>query len=276
MEENKLQSEMIKELYAELYDQHQTHTDDVEFILDLIGKQSKRVLEVGCGSGRILIPLAMSGHDTTGFDIDDSMSNIIPGKIAAELKNIRWHRADAVRDKWSVGFDVVILAGNILFNIEGMSSGAEYKKAQELFIQKAATALSPGGYVYIDYSPYASNGRTLVRQGQSCEDDGKICWSWEGTDAAGNFEKDTITSGSFDEETGILKFKRFREQRLIDGRVIKDESQKVKHYATLEQIHGWLANAGFIVELECENFARKPIDDDSRNVIIYAKKRSDS
>lgn len=266
---NYSENETIEGLDAELYDQHETQTDDIKFILSAIGTPSKKVLEVCCGSGRILVPLAKAGYDVTGFDVDESMLNRIPPK-AAGLKNVQWRKADAVRDDWGTGFDVVVLAGNILFNIE---SDMEYKKAQELFIQKAADALLPGGYVYIGYSPFAPNGRTLTKSGKSCDDDGSIVWSWEGTDDDGNFQKNSLTKGSFDEETGILKFKRFFEQKLSNGKVIKKESESVKHYATLEQIHGWLSNAGFIVEFEYEDFDKNPINDESKSVIVYAKKR---
>jgi len=46
----------------------------------------------------------------------------------------------------------------------------------------------------------------------------------------------------------------------------------MKHYATLEQIHEWLSNAGFTVEFEYEDFDKNPINDESQSVIIYAKK----
>ena len=270
MEENTLlnENEIIEDLSAELYDQHETDTADVEFILSVIGNKPKKILEVACGSGRILIPLAKVGHHVTGFDIDVPMMERISSKVIGQ-KNINWYKADAVLEDWGIGFDVVILAGNLLFNIE---SDIEYKKAQELFIQKAAMALVIGGYLFITYSPFAPNGRTLIRAGQSCEDNGSICWSWEGTDNKGNYEKDSITSGSFDEETGILTFKRFFEQRLVNGKVIKKETVKTKHYATLEQIRNWLSDAGFSIELEYEDFDKKPINDDSNSVVIYARK----
>jgi len=263
-----IKNEINNDLGAELYDQHETQENDVKFILSLIGEQPKKVLETCCGSGRILVPLAKAGHDVTGFDADESMMGRIPKK-AKGLDNIRWHKADAVYDDWGTGYDVVVLAGNILFNIV---SGMEYKKAQGLFIKKAATALMPGGHVYVGYSPWAPNGRTLTKPGQSCEDDGSIVWSWEGTDDDGNYEKDAVTAGSFDEETGILKYKRIFEQRLADGRVIKKEDEAIKHYATLAQLHGWLSDAGFEIELECEDFDKGPITDKSCEVIIYARK----
>ena len=244
------ENDMINELGVDLYDQHENQTDDVEFILSVIGKQPKKVLEACCGSGRILVLLAKAGHNVSGFDADEHMMDRISAK-AENLENIQWRKADALCDDWGTGFDVIVLAGNILFNIE-IESDMEYKKAQELFIQKAAAALVPGGYVYIGYSPFAPNGRTLTRPtGKSCDDDGSIVWSWEGTDDDGNYQKDALTRGSFNEETGILKSISYCEQRLASGKVIKEEYERIKHYATLEHIRGWLSDAGFIVELEC-------------------------
>ena len=265
------ENEVIKDLGAELYDRHHAHTHDVEFILSVIGSEPKKVLEACCGSGRILIPIAKAGHDVIGFDMDDEMMSRI-SKKAEGLKNASWRKADALLDDWGNGFDVVILAGNILFNIE-IETGMPYKKAQELFIQKAADSLVPGGHVFIEYSPFAPNGRTLTRRGPSCDDDGRIVWSWDGTDDDGNYEKSSCTAGAFDEETGILRFTAYFEQRLASGKVIKEETERVKHYATLEQIHGWLSSAGFDIEFEYENFDKKPISDDSCAVIIYARKK---
>ena len=219
----------VDELGVDLYEQHETQEDDVNFILSVIGEPVKKVLEVCCGTGRILVPLAKVGHDVTGIDIDDDMMSRISEK-AKGLDNINWYKADAVNDDWGKGFDVIVLAGNILFNI---ISDIDYKEAQELFIQKAAATLKPGGYVYIGYNPFAPNGRTLLRAGQSCEDDGSIVWSWEGTDEHGNYEKNSITSGSFNEETGMLKYKEYFEQKLVNGKIIKEESEHEKHYATL-------------------------------------------
>jgi SAM-dependent methyltransferase len=151
---------IISKWVADIYDQKVTETDDVEFLLSLIGKQPKKILEVCCGSGRILVPLAHAGHTVVGIDADTFMLDKIPAK-ANGLKNIEWYKADAVHDDWGSGFDVVVLAGNIMYNI---TSDMEYKKAQELFIQKAASALVTGGYIYIAYSP---GGHNITKPGQT-------------------------------------------------------------------------------------------------------------
>ena len=42
----------------------------VETIVKLLGDSSQDVIDVGCGDGRILIPLAVAGHRLVGIDID--------------------------------------------------------------------------------------------------------------------------------------------------------------------------------------------------------------
>ncbi len=133
---------------ADMYDRNETGTGDVEFALSVIGGAPRNILEIACGSGRFLVPLAKAGHIVTGLDFDEYMLEKI-SKKAAGLSNITWRRADAVKDEWGTGFDVVMLAGNFLFNL---ISDMDYEKAQELLIRKAADSLKPGGSVYIDYS----------------------------------------------------------------------------------------------------------------------------
>jgi ubiquinone/menaquinone biosynthesis C-methylase UbiE len=54
---------------AEIYDQSETYTDDVVLIQNLIqGSGHLRILEPFCGTGRILIPLALAGHTLVGLD----------------------------------------------------------------------------------------------------------------------------------------------------------------------------------------------------------------
>ena len=54
---------------AEIYDQVETETDDIELIRTLItGKGVLRILEPFCGTGRILIPLALDGQEIVGLD----------------------------------------------------------------------------------------------------------------------------------------------------------------------------------------------------------------
>lgn len=107
--------------YARIYEQQETQTDDIAYILSTIGPAPQKVLEVACGGGRILEPLARAGYQVSGIDMDQFMLE----KCQARLENLpdafqglaSCRYADAVKDDWGGSFDVVIMGGNLLVNI---------------------------------------------------------------------------------------------------------------------------------------------------------------
>ena len=59
---------------AELYDlEHGEYGEDLDLYLNLATMIGDPILEVGCGSGRILVPLAQDGHRVTGTDRSRAM-----------------------------------------------------------------------------------------------------------------------------------------------------------------------------------------------------------
>ena len=136
------EDQLFSKWAAEMYDRDETGAEDVDFALYLIGLRPRRVLDVACGSGRFLVPLARAGHTAEGFDFDPAMLERIPRR-AGDTGGFKVRQADAVRDIWGGGFDVVLLAANLLFNI--VSDTMSYPAAQRLLIDKAAAALRPGG-----------------------------------------------------------------------------------------------------------------------------------
>jgi len=68
---------------AELYDQSETSVDDVALILRLVrGHGPLRILEPFCGTGRILIPMALAGHEIVGLDQSRGMLARAEEKVA--------------------------------------------------------------------------------------------------------------------------------------------------------------------------------------------------
>jgi SAM-dependent methyltransferase len=94
------------EKYADFYDSYYSHKDynkEVNFVLELFKKHSnktpKNILDLGCGTGGHLVPLAKRGFNVTGFDLSKNMINQANEKInkenvKAELKidDIRTYR----------------------------------------------------------------------------------------------------------------------------------------------------------------------------------------
>ena len=62
---------------------------DRDFYLDLANEYGGPVLEFGCGTGRITLPLARQGVDVTGLDASHSMLEVLRAKIAKEHESVR-------------------------------------------------------------------------------------------------------------------------------------------------------------------------------------------
>ena len=251
---------IISNWATDLYEQEETQTEDVDFLLSVIGPESKRILEVACGSGRILVPLAKAGHHVTGIDIDASMLQKIEKK-AEGLSNLTWKRVDAIAEPWGSGFDVVVIAGNLLFNI---ITEMDYAKAQQLFLEKAAQALVKGGCVYIEYgyTPYPE--RWFDHKEEHV--------IFEGTDENGNTGKMSVYNSSYHSESGMVNFTRRYEIDTPEGNRIEKEIVSSKHFATLEQLHSWLEMAGFQIEEEYGDYHNNPIGEDTGHAVIKARK----
>jgi SAM-dependent methyltransferase len=76
----------------------------------------RRVLDAGCGTGRVAIELAARGHEVVGVDLDDGML----AAARAKAPDLRWVTADLAALDATVGgpFDVVVLAGNVMIFVD--------------------------------------------------------------------------------------------------------------------------------------------------------------
>lgn len=75
---------------ARFYDlTHQYLTADIAYILRLAQSYGGPVLELGCGTGRILLPLARAGFAVTGVDNSPAMLALAQSKLAAEAAAVQ-------------------------------------------------------------------------------------------------------------------------------------------------------------------------------------------
>jgi SAM-dependent methyltransferase len=76
---------------AELYDQVPPYASrpDVPFFVETAMESGGPVLELGCGTGRVLIPTAREGIDITGLDLSVDMLAVCRKKLEAEPDEVR-------------------------------------------------------------------------------------------------------------------------------------------------------------------------------------------
>jgi len=79
------------EFVAEYYDvtYNRRNDKDVAFFVDYSKKTGGRTLELGCGTGRILIPTAAAGYEITGLDFSPYMLQKCREKLAAQPEDVQ-------------------------------------------------------------------------------------------------------------------------------------------------------------------------------------------
>jgi 2-polyprenyl-3-methyl-5-hydroxy-6-metoxy-1,4-benzoquinol methylase len=92
-----------------------------------------RVLDAGCGTGRVARELARRGYEVVGVDNDRSMLDV----ARAEAPEVDWVDADLATLQLDGRFDVVVMAGNV---VVFLAPGTEQQ-----VVTRLAGHLVPGG-----------------------------------------------------------------------------------------------------------------------------------
>jgi SAM-dependent methyltransferase len=274
--------------YGYYYDDHYGIDEgDIEFLLSIIGKEPKNILEVCCGSGRIFIPLAKAGHNITGFDAHYGMLSRLHQK-AKGLTNVKYYYADALKHEFETGFDVVLVAFNVIQNIEYIDHVdnndpaqelADYKAAQELFISKAAKSVVQGGHLFFAFELFDRQvGENVFNREPDPEwfiDPEKIDMSDANVNIYGLRSKSIYGGGTYDPETRLYRGK----SRDIDiypphGEKIISEHTSFKRNLTLDDARRMLTDNGLEIEQEYGGYHGEPIKENEYNgaAVFWARK----
>jgi len=105
---------------ARFYDaENRDKTDDLAMYSRLAAECQGEILDVGCGTGRVLIHLAQAGHSVCGIDNDSRMLERLERKLAA-LPNLREKistiNADVLRHDFERAFGLILLTYNALMH----------------------------------------------------------------------------------------------------------------------------------------------------------------
>ena len=76
--------------FAEVYDAIYAGREDTSFWQEIAaGAVGGAILELGCGTGRVLLPLARVGHEVTGIDLSERMLDVCRAKLQGEPPAVR-------------------------------------------------------------------------------------------------------------------------------------------------------------------------------------------
>jgi SAM-dependent methyltransferase len=88
-----------------------------KFYIDQARERGGRVLELGCGSGRLTIPIAQRGIDLIGADLSPSMLQSARAKATAAGLQIPFVQADMRQFDLGARFSTILIPGNSLLRL---------------------------------------------------------------------------------------------------------------------------------------------------------------
>lgn len=135
--------------FAEFYDHVVPYRSrpDVEFYVDLARAAGGPVLEVGCGTGRILLPCARAGAPMVGLDVSPDMLAVLRAALALEHEDVqaRIRIVEADMREFDLGetFPLIVLPFR---SFQHMLTPADQRAA----LRRLKAHLRPGGRIVLD------------------------------------------------------------------------------------------------------------------------------
>ncbi|MBQ9737285.1 MAG: class I SAM-dependent methyltransferase [Clostridia bacterium] len=197
--------------FAKVYDKlqdadYEAFIDFYERIFEKMGKKPKLVLDLGCGTGNITIPMAKRGYDMIGLDLSCEMLNIAHNKAAHEGADILFLNQDMREMELYGTVDAMVCA---LDGFNYITEPDDLKQVMKL----VENYLNPGGIMIFDISTVYKlreilGGNTYV----SDEDDIYYVWQSE------FFEEEKICEFELNffcrqEDGNYLRFDEYQTQR---------------------------------------------------------------
>lgn len=236
---------------------------DVAFYVDEAHDESGSVLEVGCGTGRILLPIARAGQTIAGLDASPQMLQRCEAKVREEANAVRGrvslHEGDARTFDLGRHFDLVIAPFRVVQHLTTIDD-------QLGFLDSVARHLAPGGRLAFDV--FNPNFIALA--------------------AADGTEHEDTPETSLPDGRSFRRAGRVSRVRWIDQvseieliyYISSDSGKKVQRHVQsfdmrwflrAELVH-LLARAGFGVRSIYGDFDRSPLSDKSPEQIVCAER----
>lgn len=251
---------------GELYDHVKIYVsrEDVPFYVDVARESGGPVLEVGCGTGRVLLPVARAGVSIVGLDRSRAMLDRCIGKIAQEPAEVRERITVEAADMRS--FELHREFPLVTAPFRGVQHLVQAED-QMAFLACARRHLLPKGLLVFDvFNP------DPVRLANPASEESE---DTPPTALPGNRSfRRTGRVTAIDRSAQVSSVELAYYLRDASGNEERRVHAFPMRYYFPEQIEQLLAGAGFSVQAMYGNFDRSPVAAASPEIIVVAEKSS--
>jgi SAM-dependent methyltransferase len=237
-----------------LYDLH--HADDLEdipFWLSLATETSGAILELGCGTGRVLAPLVQRGLRVFGLDHDPAMlAYLLQSRHLGA--NRRLVCAEASRFHFDSSFSLVIFPCNTYSSLP-----AELRLQ---VLQRTREHLSPGG-LFVASLPNPALLAGMPEHGEPELEEIRI----DPQDGS-----PLQISSAWERSAGLFKITWMYDRLFPDGRVERTTVHQAQYLSPPETYLDELKSVGFQALQTSGDFERLPYSETSPYLILLARR----
>jgi len=236
---------------------------DIPFYLDLARRSLGPILEIGCGTGRVLLPIAREGLEIHGLDASSPMLRILKQRLAAEPASVRrrvhLHTADMRRFRMKKKFPLVIMPFRPLQHMHTVPD-------QLAALRTAAHHLQKNGRFAFDVF-YPDYEKIFSAIGQEIAE-----FEWPSPGAPGKTVRRFFRKESVDKINQRIEFTFL--YRTFDGsHLLHEESERFSlSYFTYPHLRALFLLAGLEPVAEYGSCAKTPLDNSSPEMIFLLRK----
>lgn len=225
---------------------------DLDFYLELARECGGPVLELGCGTGRVLLPVAREGIDCTGIDDSGRMLDALRAKapgVAPSLVQARMQDFDL----GDARFALIYSAFRVFQHLYTV-------KDQLACLARVRAHLAPGGRFAFDvFNPRVD--RIWIEE---VPEEPDLRFSHEGEDVVRYV-------ASRRDRPGQLLYLDMRYERSRDGQVVANDIARFRlRWYTRWELEHLMARAGFDDVVIYGDFDRSPVGRDSPSLVVVA------
>jgi SAM-dependent methyltransferase len=137
-------NDMYGERFSKFYTSYISSLEDLSYYKDICMKHGRSVLELGCGSGRITIPLAKAGISIEGVDTSPHMIGILKSKANGLGLDINVYMEDFNTFMSSKKYDTIIMP----------TCTIQLVADRNIFLKNVRSNLRDGGVFVFTYFEY--------------------------------------------------------------------------------------------------------------------------
>jgi SAM-dependent methyltransferase len=237
---------------------------DLPFYVDLATKFGGPVLEIGCGTGRVLLPIARQGIEIHGVDNSLPMLGVLKSHLRQESRevrrNVHLHRGDMRQFRLQKKYPLVIMPFRPLQHMRTVDEQVRALASAAFHLKKDGIFAFDVFFPKFENLPGGIGQEILELEWRDSADASRVIRRY--------FRKDSV------DKINQIFTATFFFRTYLGDKLLKEETEPfIMSYYTYPHLRALFLLAGLEPYEECGSFDRTPLDNSAEQMVFLLKRR---